>query len=127
VKPNRSCDCFVTREMAQAVLDAFPDNQWRLTFALCRKAGLRCPSEHVRLRWGDVDWERERMTVHCNKTEHYDGKETRTIPIFPEFNRYLEFAFDQTTSGQEFVIAGYRSALSVIGRMLGGQVYEVVG
>ena len=36
---------FVTREEAQAVLDACPDNQWRLLFSLCRYGGLRCPSE----------------------------------------------------------------------------------
>jgi integrase len=109
VKPNRSRDFFVTREMAESVLDACPNNEWRLTFALCRYAGLRCPSEHVRLRWGDVDWERDRMTIHSTKTEHHDGKETRIIPIFPEVKPYLEAAFDQAEPGAEFVITGYRS------------------
>ena len=45
VKPNRSRDFFVSRKMAEAVLEACPDNEWRPTFALCRFAGLRCPSE----------------------------------------------------------------------------------
>ncbi len=29
--------------------------QWRLIFALSRYGGLRCPSEHLALRWGHID------------------------------------------------------------------------
>jgi integrase len=46
---------FVTREEAHAVMDACPDAEWRLLFALSRFGGLRCPSEHIALRWADVD------------------------------------------------------------------------
>lgn len=53
---------FVTQEEAQKVLNECPDAQWRLLFALSRFGGLRCPSEHLGLRWGDVDWERGRIT-----------------------------------------------------------------
>ena len=61
VQRNEKRDYFITREKAQKVLDACPDAQWRLLFALSRYAGLRCPSEHLGLRWGDIDWERNRM------------------------------------------------------------------
>jgi integrase len=95
---------FVTREEAQAVLDACPDAQWRLLFALSRFGGLRCPSEHLGLRWADVDWARDRITIHSPKTEH-QGKGSRQIPIFPELRPYLEDAFDPES---EHVITRYR-------------------
>ena len=48
---------FITQDDARKVLDACPDAQWRLLFALSRFGGLRCPSEHLGLRWGDIDWD----------------------------------------------------------------------
>lgn len=36
--------------------------------------GLRCPSEVLALRWGDIDWERSLFTVRSAKTEHQQGK-----------------------------------------------------
>ena len=110
VQPNRSRDYFVTREEARRVLDACPDAEWRLLFALSRYGGLRCPSENLALRWSDVDWERGRLRVPSPKTEHHPGRGSRIIPIFPELRSYLEAAFDQAEPGTEFVIARYRSA-----------------
>jgi integrase len=114
VKGNRTRDFNVTREMAQAVIDACPDAEWRLLFALSRFGGLRCPSEHLALRWGDIDFARGRMTVHSPKTAHHEGKEFRIVPIFAELREYLEdarelageLANDPTTP----VISRYRSA-----------------
>ena len=103
---------FVTRETAAKVLEACPDAQWRLLFALSRYGGLRCPSEHLSLRWGDVDWERNRITVHSPKTERHEGRESRQIPIFPELRPYLEeiyFAALETGELPEYVITRYRS------------------
>ena len=45
-------DYFVSRAEAQAVLNACPDAEWKLIFALSRYGGLRCPSEHLALRFG---------------------------------------------------------------------------
>ena len=108
VRGNDARQFFVTPEMAQRVLDVCPDCQWRLIFALSRFGGLRCPSEHLALRWGDVDWERNRMTVHSPKTERYEGKETRVIPLFAEIRQALEDVFEQAEVGTEFVITRYR-------------------
>ena len=58
VTANRSRDYFVTRDEADGVLNACPDAQWKLLFALSRYGGLRCPSEHLALTWGDVNWDR---------------------------------------------------------------------
>ncbi|MBN1588364.1 MAG: site-specific integrase [Pirellulales bacterium] len=100
---------FVTREEADKVLAACPDAQWRLLFALARFGGLRVPSEPLRLRWGDVDWERNRITVHSPKTEHHEGRESRQIPIFHELRPYLEEVWEQAKPGTEYVITRYRS------------------
>jgi hypothetical protein len=93
-------------------------------FALSRYAGLRCPSEHLALRWADIDWERNRMHVRSPKTEHHEGHEARTVPIFPELRPYLDDAFAVAVEGAEFVITRWRSAdknlrthlLRIIGR-----------
>jgi len=93
VKSNRSRDYFVTRAEAAKVLDACPDNEWRLIFALSRYGGLRCPSEHLVLTWRDVDWDNSRITIRSPKTEHHDGQGIRVIPLFPELRPYLDEAF----------------------------------
>ena len=95
---------FVTADMARKVLNACPDAEWRLIFALCRYGGLRCPSEVLALRWGDIDWERSRFTVRSAKTEHHEGKDRRVVPIFPELLPHLADAFDRARPGQEHVI-----------------------
>lgn len=106
---NRSRDFFVSREAADRVLEACPDAEWRLLFALSRFGGLRCPSEHLGLRWSDVDWEHRRFTVHSPKTAHHEGKASRLVPIFPELRPYLEDVFDSAETGTEFVITRYRN------------------
>ncbi len=108
VRGNKAKQFYVTREMADRVLEACPDAEWRLLFALSRFGGLRCPSEHLGLRWGDIDWARGRMTIHSPKTEHHRGGESRVMPIFPEVREYLEEVFDQAAVGTEHVITRYR-------------------
>jgi len=99
---------FITRDVAEKVLAACPDAQWRLLFALSRYGGLRCPSEHLALRWGDVNWELDRITVRSPKTEHHEGKGERVIPLFPELRPHLEAVWDEAPEGTEFVITRYR-------------------
>jgi integrase len=108
VQANRDRFYFVSRAEAQKVLDACPDAQWKLLFALSRFGGLRCPSEHLALRWGDIDWERGRIRVRSPKTEHHEGKESRLVPLFPELRPYLEQVFDDAEPGTEYVITRYR-------------------
>jgi integrase len=99
---------FVSRTDAQKVLDACPDAQWRLLFALSRYGGLRCPSEHLGLRWCDVRLAEGRMTVRSPKTEHHEGRESREVPIFNELRRYLEDVLELAESGTFWVITRYR-------------------
>ena len=90
------------------MLEACPDAQWRLLFALSRFGGLRCPSEHLSLRWANVDWERGRMTVRSPKTEHFEGRDSRVVPIFPELRPYLDQVWEEAEPGTEYVITRYR-------------------
>lgn len=105
---NQDRQFFITRDDAENVLDACPDPEWRLIFALSRFAGLRCPSEHLELRWDDIDWGRERMTIRSPKTDHHDGKESRIVPIFPELRPHLDAVWESLKSPTEFVITRYR-------------------
>jgi len=95
VLANRSRDYFVTRDEADKVLAACPDSQWKLVFALSRYGGLRCPSEHLGLRWGDINWETNRIVVRSPKTEHHEGKDERVIPLFPELRPYLQAVLNE--------------------------------
>ncbi len=67
---NDSRKHFVEREPIAKVLDACPNVQWRLIVALARYGVVRTPSETLRLRWGDIDWERQRFTVTSPKTKN---------------------------------------------------------
>ncbi|MBT5019382.1 MAG: tyrosine-type recombinase/integrase, partial [Planctomicrobium sp.] len=117
---------FISREEAQKVLEACPDNDWRLIFALSRFGGLRCPSEHLGLRWEDIDWERNRIRVRSPKTEHHNGKSSRQLPIFPELRPYLETAFDEAAEGAVHVIQRYRDTNSNL-RTQFGRIIERAG
>ena len=99
---------FVSREDAQKVINACPDAQWRLIFALARFGGLRCPSEVLALTWADVNWEHGRIRVPSPKTEHHDGGASRMIPLFPELRLHLLEVFEEAEPGTEHVIARYR-------------------
>lgn len=60
---------------------------------MSRFGGLRCPSEHLSLRWRHVNWKEHKIKVESPKTEHHEGGESRVVPIFPELRAYLEDAF----------------------------------
>jgi integrase len=107
---NKSRQRFIRTEQAETVLDACPDSQWKLLFALSRYGGLRCPSEHLGLKWTDVDWENGRLRIGCTKTEHHAGRSQRYCPIFPELRRYLLNTFEEAEPGTEHVITRYRMA-----------------
>lgn len=101
---NKDRQFHVDREVIFRVIDAAPDAEWRLLIALSRFGGLRCPSEHLSLRWQDVDWERNRFRVDSTKTGE------RWIPIFPELRPYLEECFGRAEEGAVHVITRYRDS-----------------
>jgi integrase len=79
---------------------------WRTIIALARYAGLRCPSEVFSLRWSDVNFEADRMSVPSPKTEGTEGKEYRVCPIFEELRPHLDEAFELAPEGAEYVVSG---------------------
>jgi integrase len=104
--PDRSV--YVDPETIAKVIDAAPDAEWRLLIALSRFGGLRVPSEALALRWQDVDWAGNRLTVRSPKTAHHEGKGERVVPIFPEIREHLQVVFDHAPVGADRVISKYR-------------------
>ncbi len=86
----------------QRVIDHCPNVWWKLMVALARFGGLRTPSESFSLTWGDVDWERNRMSAASPKTEH-TGKSHRIVPLFPLLRPHLEAAFDAAAEGDVYI------------------------
>lgn len=67
------------RPVADAVpLQACPDNEWRLIFALRGCGGMGCPSEMLALLWPDIDWRRGRIVIREGEAKQ------RVIPFFDE-------------------------------------------
>jgi integrase len=87
---------------AHRVIDHCPNVWWKLLVALARFGGLRVPSEAFSLTWGDVDWERGRLSVPSPKTEHL-GKPHRVIPLFPLLRPHLEAAFEHAPEGSDYI------------------------
>ncbi|MCA9261315.1 MAG: site-specific integrase, partial [Planctomycetales bacterium] len=108
VGSNDARVCYISRETAAKVLDACPDAEWRLIFALSRYGGLRCPSEHMALRLSDVEWEHNRIRVSSPKTAHHDGKDHRMVPIFPELRPYLDAVWHNADDGDGYLITRHR-------------------
>ena len=104
----RDREFFVTAAMAARVLDASPDHEWRLLFALARYGALRTPSESLLLRWQDVDWQAGVMVVRSPKTERFRDKAERVVPIFAELRPHLEAAWEAAPEGATYVVARYR-------------------
>lgn len=103
VKANPERQQFVDHATIAKVIDACPNAEWRLLVTLSRFGGLRIPSEALTLRWSDIDWPADRMTVHSPKTEHHAGKASRVVPIFPELRPYLEDVLELSPDS-EFVL-----------------------
>lgn len=102
---NPSRKKYIPGDVIELVIAACPNHEWRLIFAFSRYAGLRIPSEIQNLKWADIHWESNRFTVRATKVEHHAGRETRSIPIFPELRPYLEAARRDAKEGCEYVIS----------------------
>ncbi|MBL8761339.1 MAG: site-specific integrase [Phycisphaerae bacterium] len=99
---------YVDPKAIRAILAACPDYEWRAIIGLSRYAGLRCPSEIVALRWGDVNWERGRLNVRSPKTAGHEGHAVRVVPIAPELRPILQDLFDRAEIGVEAVVPRLR-------------------
>lgn len=105
---------FVERDVIDKLL-AVANPTWKTIVTLSRFGGLRCPSEVLSLEWEHIDWKAGRITVPSPKTDRYDGKESRVIPLFPELRTHLAAALTAAEPGQKYVVGGkmgdgYRAA-----------------
>jgi integrase len=80
----------ISNETFAKVLAVVESPELRLAFCLSRYGGLRVPSEIRGLRWSDVDWGRRRFRVLSPKTERYEGRAERMVPLFPELMKAFE-------------------------------------
>jgi len=112
---NDDRQVFIPRDTIAKVLDKCPNWQWRSVVALTRYGGLRCPSEVALLKWSDIHWDTERITVTSPKTARY-GKATRVVPLFLELREALDEAFSMADEGETWVIP-----------MLGGEPNKNLG
>ena len=108
VMPNKERMHYITHDDAAAVIDACPDAQWRLIFALARYGALRCPSEILQLRWADIDWGKQEMLVRSEKTAHHVGQGSRKVPIFADLMPFIEDARELSEGKGEFLVHRYR-------------------
>jgi len=104
---NRSRHFFISQAVATTVLDACPDNDWKLIFGLPRFAGLRCPTEVTRLKWSDIDWGAKRMRIDSSKTGE------RYCPIFPILATLLKAAMDDPFKDPVYCIQRYRGNVNL--------------
>ena len=95
---------FVPQETINRVIAACPDIEWKLIFAFARYAGVRIPSEIANLKWSDIDWARNRLTLHARKVEHHPGRKYRVVPLFPELRPHLEEAYRERKPDAVYVI-----------------------
>ena len=102
---------FVPREMVDKLMKK-ADPVWRVILGLSRYGGLRTPSETLSIRWDDIDWEMNRMSIPEPKVAHHQGRGIRSCPIFPELRTILDEAFEIFGEESEYVVAmpGYRAA-----------------
>ncbi|MFM9064575.1 MAG: site-specific integrase [Pirellula sp.] len=77
----------------------------QVILSLSRYGGLRTPSETLSLRWEDIDWEMNRMSIPEPKVEHHEGRGIRSCPIFPELRPILDEAFEIFGDKSEYAVA----------------------
>jgi len=107
VRGNPDRRHFIPREVIDRVLAVCEDDiQWQAIIALARFGGLRTPSETLALRWSDIDWANNLITVRCPKLERLERHATRTIPLFAELQPILLRAHGESPTGNDFVIHG---------------------
>jgi integrase len=88
---------FVLREVVDKLIKK-ANPVWQVILGLSRYGGLRTPSETLSLRWEDIDWEMNRMSIPEPKVEHHEGRGIRSCPIFPELRPILDEAFEIFTT-----------------------------
>jgi integrase len=101
---NPARDCYVPREVMEAVIGASADRELRLLLALARFGGVRVPSEVQRLTLADLDVANRTVRVRSPKTEYLDGLAERLSPLWPEIEPHARALFDAAPVGQTLAL-----------------------
>lgn len=104
---NRERIHYVSHDTIERILQACPDQEWRIIIALARYGGVRVPSEIVPLTWDCVLWSEKRIRIVSPKTAH-QGRPERIIPLFPELAEVLSEAYDHAQPGEMHLVTRYR-------------------
>jgi integrase len=80
------------------IIEACPNDAWRMAFALARWAGLRI-NEIRSLQWSNINWDTRIITIqHAGRIT--TKKRTRTCPIRPELFEMLAEHFERADAGE---------------------------
>jgi len=88
----------------RTLLAMCPNVGWHAFLGLCRLAGLRM-GEALRVRWQDIDWDRQRLTVWNPEQRRSTKKRTRVVPICRELYELLSAAFEAANPGEELAVS----------------------
>ena len=89
---NEDRNVYVPHDIVDKVIDASHCAEMRLILALSRYGGLRVPVEARRMKWTDIDFEKNEMKIRGKKGP--DGKVRRRVsPIFPQLKSRLVESF----------------------------------
>lgn len=102
---NPERQAYVPMEVFETILTHTQEKEFRAILALCRIAAVRCPSEIVTLRWRDVQWEKRQLRITSPKTEGYEGKDHRIVPLFPRLHELLRELYESESRDPEFVVS----------------------
>jgi integrase len=105
---NRSKDFYVTLDLVQSVLAEIPNLEFHTIVVLARFGGLRSPSEILPMRWDQVNWEHETLLIKSPKTKRYEGRDQRTVPLFPEIRDALEELWEEAPDGEPLLFPGHQ-------------------
>ena len=90
---NKDRVFFITMVDYEKILAACRTPEQRAILALARIGGLRIPSEIANLTWADILWDIGKIWIKSPKTEHYEGKKGRFVPLWGPIRKELEALF----------------------------------
>jgi len=110
---NKDRAFFITMTDYEKILAACRTQEQRAVLVLVRIGGLRIPSEIANLTWADVLWDIGRIWIKSPKTEHYEGKKGRFVPLWEPMRRELEaLYFADEPDGKDDRVFRNRTATS---------------
>lgn len=96
---------YVAEEIATQVIEGFAHLEGQTLFALARWCGLRVPHEPLAIRWQDVDWDRERLTIPAGTKTGF-----RVVPLFSIPLRHLRELAEHAPDGATFIFQKARQS-----------------